>query len=243
MRGHFADGARDEVVSYLHRTLPPGVLSTVRRAFGRADAPIDAVDHVPPEEQVIDADTLGEHTLVMDYAVPSWYRHHWPSMRAFALPTFADGHVRINLAGRERDGIVAREDYASEVEAVIRVLEECRSVRTGAPAVDEIHWLRRDDPMEPTGPPADVVVVWKDGPDAIEHPELGVVGPIPSLRTGYHTPNGFAVIAGPGVPHEDAGTRSVDDLTATVMALMGDDPGEARIGTPIVTAGASLRSG
>ena len=98
MRGHFADGARDEVVSYLHRTLPPRAVGAMRRVFGRADEPIDAVNHLPPDEQVIDADTLGEHELDMDYAVPSWYRRHWPSMRAFALPTFADGHVRINVA-------------------------------------------------------------------------------------------------------------------------------------------------
>ena len=138
---------------------------------------------------------------------------------------------------------MAQADYAREVEAVIEVLEACRSVRTGAPAVEEIHWLRRDDPMAPDGPPVDLLVMWRDGPDAIEHPELGVVGPIPSMRTGSHTPNGFAVIVGPSVPHQDAGTRSVDDLTATVLALMGDDPGDARIGTPIVTAAAPLRSG
>jgi hypothetical protein len=243
MRGHFADGTRGRIVAYLHRTLPPRALAAVRRAFGRADEPIDAVNRVASDEQVVDADTIAEHERDMDYSVPSWYQSHWPSMRAFAIPTFADGHVRINLAGRERDGIVAREDYQREGEELIRMLEACRSVRTGEPAVEEIHWLRRDDPMEPDGPPADLLVIWRDGPDAIEHPELGVVGPIPSMRTGYHTANGFAVIAGPKVPHHDAGVRSVDDMTATVMALAGGDPGDAQIGTPIVPVSALVSSG
>ena len=242
MRGHFADGRRDQVVAYLHRTLPPRVIGAVRRLFGRADEPVDAFNRVPPEEEPVNADTLAEHEGPMDYPLPSWYRSHWPSMRAFALPSFADGHVRINLEGRERGGIVPREDYEREVGDLIRVLEACRSVRTGAPAVEEVISLRRDDPMEPGGPPADLLVIWRDGPDAIEHPELGVVGPIPSLRTGSHTPNGFCVITGPDVPHHDAGTRSVDDLTATVMGLAGYDPTWAQIGTPIV-APATVDSG
>ena len=34
------------------------------------------------------------------------YRRHWPRMPAFALPSFYDGRVRINLRGREKHGLI-----------------------------------------------------------------------------------------------------------------------------------------
>ena len=35
------------------------------------------------------------------------YSQFWPRMPAFALPSFYDGRIRINLEGRERHGIVS----------------------------------------------------------------------------------------------------------------------------------------
>ena len=39
------------------------------------------------------------------------YRPYWPRMRSFALPSFGDAYLRVNVAGRERDGRVAVDDY------------------------------------------------------------------------------------------------------------------------------------
>ena len=38
--------------------------------------------------------------------VAYWYRKFWPRMPYFALPSFADGHVRVNLRGRGQAGRV-----------------------------------------------------------------------------------------------------------------------------------------
>ncbi len=233
MRAHFVDGPTHALRGSLGRRAP-ALLRGLRRLAGRAEPPIGELTYVPSPEQAVDSSSLSAFEEEVDYQVASWYRRHWPQMRAFALPTFADGHVRINLAGREAHGIVPASEYEREVRSVIELLEACRNVRTGAPAVDDIIWLRREDPFAVDGPAGELLVVWRDGPDALEHPDPGVVGPIPAMRTGSHRPNGLAVLAGPGVPVADLGVRPVDDLTSTVVALAGGDPTRVKLGSPLV---------
>ncbi|MGB5744755.1 MAG: alkaline phosphatase family protein, partial [Sedimenticolaceae bacterium] len=43
----------------------------------------------------------------MHWQPGNWYRPLWPAMKAFALPTYSEGLIRINLRGRERDGLIA----------------------------------------------------------------------------------------------------------------------------------------
>jgi hypothetical protein len=59
------------------------------------------------------------------------YRQWWPGMRAFALPSFADGMVRVNLTGREANGIVTPADYTL---GATRSKRRCAPVRIRAPA-------------------------------------------------------------------------------------------------------------
>ena len=59
-------------------------------------------------------------------------------MPAFALPSFYDGRVRINLIGRESKGIVELSEYeeiCTQLEATIRA---CRDVCTGQPVVTNV---------------------------------------------------------------------------------------------------------
>ncbi len=156
--------------------------------------------------------------------VTTWYRARWPQMRAFVVPSFADAHVRVNLAGRERDGVVDLDDYERVCDDVERELTNCRDVRTGRPIVADIARVRRDDPCAIDGPTVDLVVRVVDGVDAIEHPDAGVIGPFPPARTGAHTATGFALVTGPGVPHADLGARPLVDLTATICALLDREP-------------------
>ena len=56
-------------------------------------------------------------------------------MSAFALPSFLDGRIRINLRGRERDGIVELSQYEEICRSLETLLGECRDPRTGEAAV------------------------------------------------------------------------------------------------------------
>ena len=233
MRSHFSDGPVASARGAVSRGAP-WLERAARKAAGRTHPSLSDLGHVPPPEQVVDDHSIAEYEGEIRYQVTSWYRRHWRTSPAFALPSFADGHIRINLVGREAQGVVPLEAYEAEVASVMSCLQACRDVRTGRPAVDDIIWLREGDPLDPEGPAADLMVIWRDGPDAIEHPDLGVIGPIPSLRTGYHSPNGFAVLAGADIPAGDLGVRPVEDLTSTIVALAGGDPSHIGIGRPLV---------
>jgi predicted AlkP superfamily phosphohydrolase/phosphomutase len=53
-------------------------------------------------------------------------------MPAFALPSFYDGRIRINLRGRERRGIVDPSRYEQTCAELETLLRECRNSFAGA---------------------------------------------------------------------------------------------------------------
>ena len=237
IRQRFADGPRARLARAGRLTFPmtaARVRALRRRLRRRRGAGGD--DHevrVPPETD-LPPERIEEPLERLDWQIPVWYRPHWPRMRAFALPVFYDARVRINLRGRERDGIVEREDYAAACAEVVEAVRAVRNARTGAPVVDEITMLRAEDPMDPDGPDADIVVTWAGGADAFVHPDAGVIGPFPFRRTGGHTANGFAYVSGPGIQAGDLGERSALDLTPTLAGLLGGPPQDGFDGRPIL---------
>ncbi|MEX2220718.1 MAG: hypothetical protein WEG40_02875 [Candidatus Rokuibacteriota bacterium] len=153
------------------------------------------------------------------------YRRHWPRMPAFALPSFYDGRIRINLRGRERHGMVEPSRYEATCREIETILRECRNPRTGEPVVDSIErgWTR--DPLALTGSEADLLVVWHGVVAALEHPRLGLIGPVPLRRTGGHTGRyGMAYVRAPGLEPGDRGVRSAFDVVPTIVSLLGDQP-------------------
>jgi predicted AlkP superfamily phosphohydrolase/phosphomutase len=169
--------------------------------------------------------------------MPSYqYRHHWPRMAAFALPSFLDGRIRINLRGRERDGIVDLSHYEETCRALEAILAECRDPRTGEPAVASIERASAANPLTLASSDADLVVVWRDVAAALEHPRLGLIGPVPLRRTGGHTGNGVAYLAAPGLEPGDRGVRSSADVTPTIVQLLGVEPTTRLAGKSLLSA-------
>jgi predicted AlkP superfamily phosphohydrolase/phosphomutase len=153
------------------------------------------------------------------------YRHHWPRMPAFALPSFYDGRIRINLRGRERYGMIEPSRYEETCRDLKTMLRECRNPRTGEPVVDSIERAWTRNPLALTGSEADLLVVWRGVVAGLEHPRLGLIGPVPLRRTGGHTgPFGMAYVAAPGLEPGDRGVRSAFDVVPTVVHLLGDQP-------------------
>jgi len=151
------------------------------------------------------------------------HRPHWKSMRAFALPSYYDGRVRVNVAGREADGIVEPGAYQAVLDDVEAMLRACRDPRTGEPLVSSID-RPHDDPMAATDDNADLIVHWHGTPYGVEHDDLGRIGPIPVRRTGGHTsPYGAAYVVGPGIEPIDLGDRSTFDVLPTAFGLAGCD--------------------
>jgi predicted AlkP superfamily phosphohydrolase/phosphomutase len=171
-----------------------------------------------------------------DWHVATWYQPWWSQMPAFVLPSFADAHFRLNIAGRERDGMVEPGDYRrtrDELEAWIR---SCRNARTGHSIVERVAYPRGDDPFESAGPDADLIVSFSEDAEALEHDDVGSVGPFPTGRTGTHTNKGFALFVGADIR---AGERleghELVDLPATILALAGVEALHEIDGTPMAS--------
>jgi predicted AlkP superfamily phosphohydrolase/phosphomutase len=149
------------------------------------------------------------------------YRPHWPRMPAFALPSFYDGRIRINLRGRERHGMIDPARYEEAVSEIEALLCECRNPLTKNPAVAAIERASTRDPLALGGSEADLLVVWRDVAAALEHPRLGLIGPVPLRRTGGHTgPHGMAWVRAPGVEPGERGVRSTFDVVPTIVDLL-----------------------
>jgi predicted AlkP superfamily phosphohydrolase/phosphomutase len=145
-------------------------------------------------------------------------------MQAFAMPSYYDGQIRLNLKGREAEGVIEPSDYARVCEEIAALLRECRDALTGKPAVADVERSPRGpDRLAPSE--ADLVVVWQGAPIGLDHPTLGRIGPLPYRRPGGHTgKTGFAYLNGPDWPQGDYGQASSFDVVPTVMDLMGAAP-------------------
>jgi len=158
---------------------------------------------------------------------PMWYSPAWAEMDAFALPSFSEGYVRLNVKGRERAGRIDPSDYDRACDAVIGQLRLLRNARTGEPLVRDVVRTRADafrPGREGTRPSdADLIVMWTDRPaDVVDHPAAGRIGPVPFKRSGSHVHRGFFMARGPQVA---PGTRLPQahalDLAPTILASMG----------------------
>ncbi len=159
----------------------------------------------------------------------------WPLMDAFALPSFYQGRIRVNLQGRERDGRVPVDRLGGVLDEVDDLLAACRDPRTGAPLVARTERPPVADPTVVPPDHADLVIYWQGSALALEHPDLGLVGPVPYRRTGGHTrPLGFCHLAGPGIEPGVGERRPVGDVIATITALAGGavEGGEPLLAVP-----------
>ena len=152
-----------------------------------------------------------------------WYHPAWPRMRAFALPSFSEGYVRLNVRGREQHGIVAPEDYHRVCDEVEALLREVRDARTGTPMVAKIRRTREAAlDSDPHLPDADLIVLWAAQPTDVVDTPLGRIGPLPFQRTGSHVERGFLLASGPGIPpaHAVPDAHALD-VPPTILSLLG----------------------
>jgi len=181
---------------------------------------------IPAETYLTRADIRRQPGDALEWQFGARYRRRWPEMRAFALPTFSDGLIRVNLQGRERNGVVAQDSFEAVLDELDAVLRACRNPRTGGPAVAEVARFNPDvrAALAQDAAPADLAVRWAGPLDAIEHVDAGVIGPYPLHRTGTHSPRGFAMVMAPGLMPCDVGDHLAVDLPPTILDLLGRRP-------------------
>jgi predicted AlkP superfamily phosphohydrolase/phosphomutase len=165
------------------------------------------------------------------------YQSWWPQMTAFALPSFYDGRIRLNLRDREAQGIVPIEAYEETCASIEAMLRQCQDPRTGQSAVANVERSSVTDPFLLDKSDADMTVVWQGSSNGFEHPEYGLIGPIPFRRTGGHTgPYGVAFIAAKGLPAGFRGVRSSFDVVPTIADLLKTQLSTSVSGTSLLTS-------
>jgi predicted AlkP superfamily phosphohydrolase/phosphomutase len=152
-------------------------------------------------------------------------RIDWSRTRAYC-PSAPGSGLWVNLKGREPEGIVAP---GAEYERVIAELRQrllaYRDPKTGEPVVTAVH--RREDiyhgPHAVGGP--DLLVETGRTVCMIEglgRSPLVPAGRAPEERTGNHARDGIFVAYGPDVRRgETLATRAIEDVTPTVLYLLG----------------------
>lgn len=153
----------------------------------------------------------------------------WQRTRAFCLPTDLEGYIRVNLRGREPEGIVEQGgEYREVCRELVEALSELKNPATGRAAVREV--VVTDDVMD--GPRRaqlpDVIVCWSDEAQisALESSAVGTVsGESPDGRTGTHKPPGFVLARGAGGRKIDLPNRAhIFDFAPTLLEHFGLQP-------------------
>jgi predicted AlkP superfamily phosphohydrolase/phosphomutase len=156
----------------------------------------------------------------------------WAQTRVFALPSDMTSYLRVNLKGREPEGIVPRGDYTRVCDEVEQLFASLRHSETQRPAVDRIARCDRElgGPSDDALP--DICVVWADE-EPVRSLDLPGGGSVElrfeDPRTGQHRHLGFLVGVGPGITASGSSSLgtvggSLLDVGPTALALLGVDP-------------------
>jgi predicted AlkP superfamily phosphohydrolase/phosphomutase len=210
--------------------------------FMRRSLPVEFFHYAIERRLGINGVPLCPEDCRLGHQPPMWYRPAWGEMKAFALPSFSEGYVRINLRGREHGGIVSPSDYSAVCDEVEALLGGIRDARTGAPMVDNVLRTRRtplDD--DPKLPDPDLVIRWTARPTDIVDTSFGRIGPVPFQRTGSHVERGFLLAAGRGVGlRRAAGEPHALDLAPTILSLLGAPVPPYMQGQPLLEDAAAV---
>ena len=165
----------------------------------------------------------------------------WSRTKAFVLPSDHNGQIRLNLRGRERDGIVDPGEADELRDRIAAGLLSFHDV-DGGPAIAGVD--RMEDVVGPDAPARallpDLLVRWAETPatrlEGVESQRYGRIDRSGqgSDRAGGHTADAWALLV-PGRSRMVAGSgdEDVKDVAATACALLGGDM-TGLAGTPLL---------
>ena len=155
----------------------------------------------------------------------------WNRTAAFAHPADNQGYVRLNLRGRERDGVVGVDEAEGLLERVADGLATFADI-DGGPAVAEVARVNRRSSDQSSGSLPDLVVRWSAGATSrlqgVRSPRFGTVARQGggSGRSGNHDSSSAWAIVVPGTGHRvaEAVDRRLVDIVPTIAVASGVDP-------------------
>jgi predicted AlkP superfamily phosphohydrolase/phosphomutase len=167
----------------------------------------------------------------------SLYGTDWSRTKAFSLPSDHHAHVRLNIKGRERDGIIEPEDADAVMDEIRDGLLSFRDP-DGSPSVAGVERVSELARGEGAHRLPDLIVRWGERPatrlTGVSSERFGRVGRRGALgRSGSHRPEAWALAVPSRTRLRTNGTPAVVDLPATACALLGADM-TGLAGTPLL---------
>ncbi|UCF90897.1 MAG: alkaline phosphatase family protein [Desulfobacterales bacterium] len=150
----------------------------------------------------------------------------WSRTHAYCLPTDLEGCIRINLRGREPEGIVEPgEAYRALCDEIAALISGLVHTKTGSKAVRAVYKMHETFGGERMDDLPDIVVQWENDAaiDALSIPETGITvkGESPDWRSGTHVPPGFMLAKGGAIFRgQTLSGCHVTDLAPTILKLM-----------------------
>jgi len=169
----------------------------------------------------------------------------WTQSKVFCIPNSNEGYFRINLKGREPQGIVSSgSEYEDLLGRLSSELEQLENPQNGMRAADRVSLMDSTYPGPRRPDLPDAVISWNldarvlgeiAAPTAgrIQKPPGYMISP---FYTGNHRPTAFVLAGGPDW-QASAGPANGDilDIAPTVLALLGVDVPDHFEGRPWTT--------
>jgi predicted AlkP superfamily phosphohydrolase/phosphomutase len=151
----------------------------------------------------------------------------WSRTRAFAIPSLYTGFIRVNLRGREPQGIVSSgQEYRRLLDDLENDLRQLQDPVDGQPAVRRVHRSTALFGKEPPWRLPDLFVEWKPSAHLMErilHSRGELRQPRPSYCSeSQESLQGLLIAAGPSIRRQGfQGEISVLDVAPTCLRLLG----------------------
>jgi predicted AlkP superfamily phosphohydrolase/phosphomutase len=152
----------------------------------------------------------------------------WSNIRAFMLPSDENGLIRLNLSGRERDGIVDPGEADSLLRQIAEGLLTFHDL-DGGPSIKAVDRAAEIFPGRRSDLLPDLVVRWAQTPSTgikgVRSERYGEIRRRPAGgtgRNGSHTAEAFAlVVPGPSQERTPGRPARVTDIGPTICAVLG----------------------
>jgi predicted AlkP superfamily phosphohydrolase/phosphomutase len=128
---------------------------------------------------------------------PAW---DWQETRVFRLPSVGNSYLRVNLSGRDAEGIVSPGEYDALLTEIAAQFRALVNPATGERAVESIYFPASQLSGPKSAALPDVAILWNSAAPihAATSADIGMIEGRPKLRrSGNHRPEGFALLRGP----------------------------------------------
>ena len=180
-------------------------------------------------EEIVSAETIERVKKVIPKKLwDNWTRkfltmgNNWKLSKVFQVPSDFSGTLRINLKGREPEGIISPgKEYDEVCSEIENAFMELVNPDTGKNAVKEVIKVRDRYNGKYINDLPDVIIKWEgESPiNSLYSPRIGTVtGELPDKRSGAHMTYGFIIANGKNIkPLAELEERNIMDIAPTIL--------------------------